>query len=187
VVLVGERWRASAPIAAVLVLTGPAQTLQSYAGGLFNAIGRPDITLRYRLLTAALNIAGFLIAVLVFHDALAVAVAYAVRAYILAPVTLTWIQRHTGIPFVENMLRLRRIATATLVMTVMVLFVKVLLRESVGPGILLMLEIAVGAATYLATMLLIEHDLVLDVWQFFLQAMPGRIRARLFGARHATS
>ena len=187
VVLVGDRWRPSATIAAVLVLTGPAQTLQSYAGGLFNAIGRPDITLRYRLLTAGLNVGGFLVAVLVFRDALAVAVAYALRAYILAPVTLTWIQRYTGIPFLENVLRLRRIAAATLVMAVMVVLVKALVGGSMGPGVLLILEIAVGAAVYLATMLIIERDLMLDVWHFFLQGMPGRLRARLAGPRRAAS
>jgi polysaccharide transporter, PST family len=187
VVFAGAQWRASAPIAMVLVLTGPAQALQAYAGGLFNGIGRPDITLRYRLLTAVLNIAGFLVAVLIFRDALVVAIAYALRSYILAPIVLGWLQRYAGIPALENLLRLRRIAAATVLMALAVLLVKAAAAATLHPGMLLVVEIVVGAGVYLLAMLVIERELVLDVWRFARQAMPGGLGTRLFGARRGTA
>jgi PST family polysaccharide transporter len=183
VLLAGEPWRASGAIAMVLVLTGPAQAVQAYSGAVFNAIGRPDVTLRYRFLTAVLNVAGFLVAVLVFRSAIAVAAAYALRAYVLAPVVLRWLETYADIPFRENLLQLRRIAVATALMAGAVLLVKGVLPPGTGLPITLALEIGVGVAVYAVAMLLLERALVLDLWEFARQALPGRIAARLSGGR----
>jgi O-antigen/teichoic acid export membrane protein len=179
VLLAGEQWRASGAIATVLILTGPAQAVQAYSGAVLNGIGHPEVTLRYRLLTATLNIAGFLVAVLVFRSVIAVAAAYALRAYVMAPIGLRWLETYAGIPFRENVLRLRRIAGATVLMAGAVLAAKVAIPESAGLFVSLAVEVAVGIAVYGATMLLLERALLVDLWHFALQALPGRVRSRL--------
>lgn len=181
VLLAGEPWRGSGAIATVLVLTGPAQAVQAYSGAVLNAIGHPEVTLRYRFLTAVLNVAGFLVAVLVFRSAVAVAVAYALRAYVLAPVVLRWLESYGGIPFLDNLLRLRRIAAATGLMALAVLIVKAILPASIGPVVSLAAEISAGVMVYGVAMLLLERDLLGDLWQFAIQAMPGRFRRRFEG------
>jgi PST family polysaccharide transporter len=180
VLVAGERWRPSGVIATILLLTGPAQALQAYTGGLLNGIGRPDITLRYRFVTALVNILGFVVAVVVFRNPLAVAVAYALRAYLLAPLVLRWIERYAGIPLAENLLRLRRIAAATALMALTVLAVKALAPASIGIAPFLALEVISGSLVYVVAMVLIEGELVRDVWHFARQALPDGVRARLF-------
>jgi PST family polysaccharide transporter len=178
VLLAGEQWRASGAIATVLILTGPAQAVQAYSGAVLNGIGHPEVTLRYRFLTATINIAGFLVAVLVFRSVIAVAAAYALRAYLMAPVVLRWLESYADIPFRENLLRLRRIAGATALMALAVLFVKLVVPPSAGLVLILALEIAVGVIVYGGSMLLLERDLLVDLWQFALQALPARVRSR---------
>lgn len=176
VLLAGETWRGSGAIATVLILTGPAQAVQAYSGAVLNATGHPEVTLRYRFLTAVLNVAGFLVAVLVFRSVLAVAAAYALRAYVLAPVVLRWLESYAGIPFLDNVLRLRRIVAATALMALAVLIVKAALPEGLGLAAALALQVGVGVAVYGAAMLALERELLVDLWRFALQAMPGRVR-----------
>jgi len=181
VLLAGERWRESGAIATVLILTGPAQAVQAYSGAVLNGIGHPEVTLRYRFLTAVMNVIGFLVAVLVFRSVIAVAAAYALRAYLMAPIVLRWLQSYADIPFRENLLNLRRIAGATVLMALAVLGVKAVIPPAEGPLATLAAEIAVGIAVYGATMVVIERALVVDLWQFGRQAIPGRLRARVAG------
>jgi PST family polysaccharide transporter len=187
VLLAGEPWRGSGAIATVLVLTGPAQAIQAYTGAILNAIGHPEVTLRYRFLTAALNVAGFLVAVLVFRSVIAVAAAYALRAYVLAPVALRWLESYAGIPFRENLLRLRRITAATALMALAVLIVKAIIPPSSGLVLTLALEIGVGVVVYAGAMLLLERALVVDLWEFAMQALPGGRRARSIRPRSGHS
>lgn len=183
VLLAGEPWRGSGAIATVLILTGPAQAVQAYSGAVLNGIGHPEVTLRYRFLTATLNVAGFLVAVLLFRSVIAVAAAYALRAYVLAPIVLRWLESYADIPFRDNLLRLRRIAAATGLMAGAVLAVKLVVPPSAGLLLTLAIEIGVGVAVYGATMLVLERDLLLDLWQFARQALPSRVSRRLPGAR----
>lgn len=184
--LAGEQWRGSGAVATVLILTGPAQAVQAYSGAVLNAVGHPEVTLRYRLLTAVLNVAGFLVAVLVFRSVIAVAAAYALRAYVMAPIVLHWLQTYADIPFRENLFRLRRIAVATALMALAVLAVQAALPASVGPVAALVIEILVGVAVYGGAMLVLERDLLVDLWHFALQALPGRMRRRMPGSRPAS-
>lgn len=179
VLLAGERWEGSGAVAMVLVLTGPAQALQAYSGGVLNAIGRPDVTLRYRFVTAVVNVTGFLVAVLVFQSIVAVAAAYALRAYLLSPVVLRWLERYAGIPFVENVLRLRRIAASTALMAASILLVKALMPGTIGLLVAIVIQVVVGASVYGSALLLLERGLVRDLWRFGLQAIPEPIGQRV--------
>jgi len=177
-VLFGPRWSESGPVAAVLFLIGPVLAIQSFSGSLLNAAGHPEVVFRFRLVTALTNVAGFLIAVVLFRDIVAVAVAYVARGYLLLPLNLHLVRRHAGIPIGQYLLQLRGIVVATLVMVGAVLAVKVAAGGQIGNLGLLGLEAVVGAAVFVAVLVLVERRLAGEVLEVAAQAMPGGQRAR---------
>lgn len=178
VVLVGQRWAESSGVASILFLIGPVLALQAFSGSLLNAVGHPEVTLRFRFVTTVTNVAGFLIAVLAFRDILAVAAAYVLRGYLLVPLILWWMRVYAGIPIGENIRRLATIGVATALMAVAVIGVKLLLGPAVSTLFLLVAEILVGIVVYTAALLLLERGLVRETWNVALQALPGRDLAR---------
>jgi PST family polysaccharide transporter len=180
VVFFGNRWAESGPVAAVLFLIGPALTISAFSGALFNAVGHPEVTLRYRLVTTVANVIGFLIAVLIFRDILAVAAAYVLRGYLLLPLNLYWMRVYGGIPIRDHVLELKGVAAATLVMAAAVLLVKVALLGHVSAAPLLLAEVLVGAVVFAVALLVFERALVTELVSVAAQAIPGGVRvARL--------
>jgi PST family polysaccharide transporter len=180
VTLFGAKWAEAGPVAAVLFLIGPVLTIQAFSGALFNAVGHPEVTLRFRLVTTVVNVIGFLIAVLVFRDILAVAVAFVVRGYLLLPLNLVWMRTYAGIPIREHLFELRGVALATAVMAAAVLAVKFVLMHSVHPAALLVAEIAAGLVVFAVALFVVERALVTEIVTVGAQALPGGVRiARL--------
>ncbi len=176
----GNTWTDSGPVAAVLFLIGPVLTVQAFSGALFNAVGHPEVTLRFRLVTAITNVIGFLIAVLVFRDILAVAAAFVLRGYLLLPLNLVWMRNYAGIPIREHLFELRGVAAATGVMAVAVVLVKLALLGHVHSAVLLVVEVVVGVVVFGVALLLVERSLVADIVGLGGQAIPGATRiARL--------
>ena len=180
VVFFGQRWAESGPVAAVLFLIGPALTISAFSGALFNAVGHPEVALRFRLVTTVTNVIGFLIAVLIFRDILAVAIAFVVRGYLLLPLNLYWMRVYCGIPIREHLLELKGVALATAVMAAAVMGIKLVLLGHVSSAVLLLGEVVVGASVFLVALLLFERRLVAALVTVACQAMPGGMRiARL--------
>lgn len=180
VTLFGARWAESGPAAAVLFLIGPVLTIQAFSGALFNAVGHPGVTFRFRLVTTITNVVGFLIAVFVFRDILAVAAAFVLRGYLLLPLNLIWMRRYGGIPIRDHVLELKGVAAATLVMAGAVLLVKVALLDQVSAALLLLAEVLVGAVVFAVSLLVFERALVAEIVGIAAQAVPGGARiARL--------
>jgi PST family polysaccharide transporter len=180
VVLFGGRWAVSGPVATMLFLIGPVLTVGAFSGALFNAVGHPEVTLRFRLVTTAVNVAGFLIAVLVFRDILAVAMAFVLRGYLLLPLNLYWMRVYGGIPIREHLLELRGVAVATAVMAAAVLLVKLALLGHVHAAVLLVTEVGVGFIVFAVALSVFERALVAELVSVAAQAIPGGVRiARL--------
>jgi O-antigen/teichoic acid export membrane protein len=183
-VLFGPKWNESGPVAAILFMIGPVLTVQSFSGSLLNAAGHPNVVFRFRLVTAITNVAGFLIAVFLFREVIAVAVAYVLRGYLLLPLNLYLVRKHAGIPIGQYLLQLRGIAIATLAMVGAVLAVKLILGAQVGNIALLLLEVLVGAAVFAVVLFFVERRLVNEVLEVAGQAIPsGRRTRRRPGAR----
>ena len=123
VVFFGQKWAASGPVAATLYLIGPVLTLQVFSGSLINAAGYPNITLRFRLITTVVHVTGFVIAVTVFKDIVAVAAAFVIGSYLLLPLNLYLQHKYAGIAIAEHLWQLRWIALATAIMAAAVLLV----------------------------------------------------------------
>lgn len=180
VVLFGQRWALSGPVAATLYLIGPVLTLQVFSGALLNASGHPNITLRFRLVTTVVHVTGFLIAVTVFHDIVAVAAAFVIGSYLLLPLNLYLQHRYGHISVVDHLWQLRWVALCTLLMAVAVLAVKFALVGQIHPSVLLAIEVLTGVLVYTVALLVFERDLLREVVTVALQALPGGERvARL--------
>jgi O-antigen/teichoic acid export membrane protein len=180
VTLFGSKWAESGPVAAVLFLIGPVLTIQAFSGALFNAVGRPDVTLRFRLVTTITNVVGFLLAVIIFRDILFVAAAFVVRGYLLLPLNLYWMRQYAHIRIREHLLELRGVVIATAVMAAAVVLVKLVLMHHVHDAILLVAEVAVGFVVFGVTLLLVDRALVAELVGVAAQAVPGGVRvARL--------
>jgi O-antigen/teichoic acid export membrane protein len=172
VVIFGQRWTQSGPVAAVLFLIGPVLTVQLFSGSLMNAVGHPEVTFRIRLITTVVNIVGFLVAVILFGSIIAVAAAFVLRGYLVMPLIMVWLRKYAGIPLAAHLGELRSPALATVVMAVAVVAVKLAL-PGLGQAALLAIEVAVGIVVFLGALLLIERALLADVMTLFLQAAPG--------------
>lgn len=174
VVLFGHYWAASGPVAATLFLIGPVLTLQVFSGAVLNAAGHPEITLRFRLLATAVHITGFVIAVVVFQDIVAVAAAFVIGSYLLLPLNLYLQHRYAGISVVDHLWQLRWIAAATALMAAAVLAVRFVLVGSVHPEVLVLIpEVLTGVVVYVAALLVFERELFREVAWVALQALPG--------------
>lgn len=176
VTLFGSKWAEAGPVAAVLFLIGPVLTLQAFSTALFNAVGRPDITLRFRLVTTVTNVIGFLIAVLIFRDILAVAAAFVIRGYLVLPLNLLWMRQYAHISIREHFLELRGVAIATIVMAAGVLLVKFALIGHVNEALLLIAEIVAGLVVFGLALVVAEQALVEEVVSVAADALPGGVR-----------
>ena len=171
VVLVGERWSESGPVAAVLFLIGPVLALQAFSSALFYAVGKPNINFRFRLLTMIVRVVGFFIAV--SFGIVAVAVAFAASAYLLVPLNLYWQRRYAGIPILAYLAQLRGLAIATAAMALAIIGVKLVAGDGIEVPLLLSLEVAAGASVYLAALMVADRALLVEAVGVATQVVPG--------------
>jgi O-antigen/teichoic acid export membrane protein len=184
VVVFGAKWAASGMAAAVLFSIGPVLTIQAFSAAAWNSLGHPEVSFRFNLISTAVNVIGFIIAVAVFGDIVAVAAAYTIRGYVLLPLNLYWLRTYTGVPIRRELSGLRNVYLATAVMAVCVFGVKLAIADQVHRPVLLATEVVVGVAAYLVGMLVFDRPLLKDVVLIAAQALPGGERvAALFGIR----
>jgi PST family polysaccharide transporter len=174
VVLFGARWQQSGPVATVLLLVGPVVAVQALSIALLNAVGRPDVAFRFRLLTTVATVVGFVVAVR--FGIVAVAAAYVVPAYLLLPVNLLWMRRHAGIQIADYLGNMRGVAAATAVMAAVMLASRMVLGDR-EPFVVVLTLLPAGAVAFLVALWLLDRDLIRDVTQIAVQAMP-RMRRR---------
>lgn len=91
----GERWRGAAPVLQILAGAGAMHTIFHYNHAMFKAVGRPDISVRFAAIGAAVNLAAFAIAIP--WGIAAVAWAYVIGEYLMIPLALRKVQELCGI------------------------------------------------------------------------------------------
>ena len=90
--VLGDQWRASAPLIVILAVYGALSAVQTNTGSVFNAIGKPQLI----TLVGTLNIALLLplsIGLALRQGTVGVAIAYALTSAVIAPVTFFFIAR----------------------------------------------------------------------------------------------
>lgn len=170
----------AADVATTLFLIGPSLTIQAVTGSLLYSAGRPDITLRFRLVTTIVHVTGFLVAAIVFQTIVAVAAAFVIGSYLLLPLNLYLQRRYAGISIVSHLLDMRSASIATAVMAAAVLAVRSVLLGHVHVVALLVAEVAVGFLVFEAMLFAIDRQLFMEVLTIGLQALPGGMRVAKF-------
>ncbi len=176
VLLFGPDWAESGPVASVLFMVGIAYSVTTFGGSLLNAAGHPEVVFRFRLITTVTNVVGFAIAVP--FGILAVAAAFVLRSYLLLPLHLYWMQKYAGVPIGTYLGRLTGVAAASAAMAIVVIGVKVGLAGSVGPLVLLAVEVVAGALAFVLAMWALDRSVLVDVLTLARDALPGRRRDR---------
>ena len=176
VVLFGQRWSESGPVAAVLFLIGPALTLQAFSASLFNAVGHPEVTFRLRLVTMAVSVAAFIVAVP--FGIFAVAAAFTLTGYLVLPLNLYWQRMYAGVRIIEYLAQLRGLTLATTAMVLAVMAVKMPMSGAGNSLALLSLEVAAGAIVFWAAFWLADRALFREAFGVAVQAVPGAGRLR---------
>ena len=116
--------------------------IQALSIAMLNAVGRPDVAFRFRLVTTVITVGGFVLAVR--FGIVAVAAAYVIPGYLLLPLNLIWMQHYAGIGIRAYLARLRGVAAATLVMALVMISGRSLLGER-EPWVLLVALCSVSA------------------------------------------
>jgi amino acid transporter len=153
-------------------------SLQAFSAAVWNASGHPEVTVRFRLLSTVTIVVGFAIAIALFADIVAVAVAFAVRSYLLLPLNLYWMRTYAGVPIRRQLREWRGVAAATTVMALCVVATKWALGPSMPPMVLLGIEVAAGAVAYLVALYFVERRLMRELVSFAADILPGRRRGR---------
>lgn len=168
----GHRWLGTAPLLAILCLSGPPQVFASIAGLVCQAAGKA------RLLSTWGNLSNIsLIAAIVAGlpwGAKGVCIAFTLRAYLIFPIAVMPAKLSTGIGVRRLALTSVPAFTASAIMAGCVLLVGSLAGGPLGPLPTLLLQILTGAVVYLAAMLVLDRPGLMDVRTF--------VRTRRMGA-----
>lgn len=171
-VVFGAKWTPAIPIIQILALLGFLRTMFQINGSVIVAMGKPQWRLA---LFAAIGLLSVCLFFMVLSKGLtAVAAAYTVAWYVLAPISLWMVQRLINIDLIKY-LRLHLVPiAATVAMLVVVRGLTVLLESQHMAGARLALVIAIGAVTYVVTVYLLSPRLIDTVKGFMRDAGPGQ-------------
>ena len=154
----GPRWAAAIPVMRILALIGIPHSVTHWHKTVINAAGRPNLSLRLALLTGAVNVVGF--AVAVRWGILAVATSYVVCGYLLAPVSVWFVTRVLDVDVKAYLRLFVAPVTSGLVMVGALVAAKAALVGQVTGVALLVAMLPVGATVYLLMLSLTDRRLV---------------------------
>jgi PST family polysaccharide transporter len=167
-VVFGDRWLDAIPILRVLALYAWVYSLGYHVGGLYKAIGRPDILLRLSLLTLAIIIPALLIGAR--FGLIGVAAGHLVAALIRRAISLGIATRLVNVSLMEIFRELRSSFLGALVMAPVVLAVYYL-AASFNPFLQLALIVLSGAISYLLILWGVEKENLIRLLR--LVKIPG--------------
>lgn len=145
--LYGLAWVASAPVLQLLMLIGVVRSAMYIYSSVFRAAAKPSWRFWLYLLTAVLNVIGF---VLVIHlGIVAVAASYVVVSYLLMPLYFFMIRKLIGVSIRSHLSEYGPAVISSLVMVTIVYAVKLLIGEQIMLPIRLSILVLTGAVTYL--------------------------------------
>ena len=174
--VLGEQWLESIPVLQVLLIVGALQSVSLFNNPVIKAMGKPSWVLGFTALAAVGNLMGFLIAVQ--YGIIAVAAAYVIRAYLMAPLALYLVGKLIHLDYAAY---LRQWVSPLLSSAVMVAVI--VLAKAFLPEFSALLELGVyvllGAATYGATIRLFAPELFAYAFSLFDQALLKPARRRM--------
>jgi PST family polysaccharide transporter len=154
-VVFGDQWLEAIPILRVLAVYAWVYSLGYHVGGLYKAIGRPDILLRLSLLTLVIIIPSLLIGAR--FGMIGVAVGHLVAVFIRRIVSLGLATRFVQVSISDIFGELRTSLIGAMVMAPVVLVVYYLAAD-LNPFLQLTLIVLSGATSYLLVLWGIERE-----------------------------
>ncbi len=159
-VFFGEKWLASAPLLSIISVTGFLTTIGLYNHSVILAFGKPHWQTWLTLIYAASNIAIFIAAAP--FGLVAIAVGYVVRAVLLYPLSAGASLRILSIAVRRYAMALVPALAGSALMAAAVVGASAMLPLPAWQRLVAL--IALGAAVYLAVVLVIARQAALQVW-----------------------
>jgi PST family polysaccharide transporter len=165
----GEKWLPSIPVMQALNLAGVGIAYFYFTGSVLMAIGKPSLKLALDLLQAMTNIIGFALAVK--WGIVAVAYAFVIRLYLIAPLIIWVIWKQININVFTY---LRQGATAlggTIAVIFTILSIKYFLGDLLSPLGIVSISVVAGLMVYISAIFLLAPKLF---WQVVNIVRPAQ-------------
>jgi PST family polysaccharide transporter len=169
--LFGDHWYPSIPVMRVLVFIGVLNSVFYFNGTVLKAIGKPFWVLCLRTMNAVASIAAITIAVRWGIEA--VAAAFVIRGYLLAPIPLLIVRKFIGINLVTYLKKFLAPLVGCIIMILGVLGGKKLLYTIQDIHLLVISEVLFGSLIYILTIFLISPALFRRALDTIRLAVPG--------------
>ncbi len=173
VVAFGKQWTPSIPVMQILALVGILYAGFYFNGPVIMAVGKPSWNLGLNFLQAVGNVIAFMIALR--WGIVAVAAAYVLRGYLMAPIPVLVVQRLINIKLSTYLRQYASPLAGAIVMAIAILVVKHFLSGIINLQALLIVCIVLGAVVYGATTLLIAPKLVWQIIDLFRSILPQSV------------
>jgi PST family polysaccharide transporter len=160
--LLGAKWLPSIPVIQVLALIGVLHSVYYYNGSVIMAMGKPSWKLIINFIYSIANVIAFIIAVR--WGIVAVAVAFVIRGYALAPIELWLIKKLIPLNLITYSRQYIAPLAGSLAIATTIWLVKYFLGDWVNVYILLAICIGLSIASYVMTILLIAPKLFQQVF-----------------------
>jgi O-antigen/teichoic acid export membrane protein len=169
-VLASDKWIPSIPVLQVLMLMGIARSATYFYSSIFRAGGKPSWRFAIYALTAALNVAGFLLVVRM--GILAVAVSYVVVSYVLLPLYFLLIRKLVPVTFRTHLSQYVPALISALFMIGAVFALRYAIGEMFPLVIRFIILILAGGVTYLLGIRLVRPALYAKMLELAQMALP---------------
>jgi PST family polysaccharide transporter len=160
--LLGAKWLPSIPVIQVLALIGALHSVYYYNGSVIMAMGKPSWKLIINFIYSIANVIAFIIAVR--WGIVAVAAAFVIRGYALAPMELWLLKKLIPLNLITYFRQYIAPLAGSLAIAVTIWIVKYFLGDWVNVYVLLAICIALSIASYVMTILLIAPNLFRQVF-----------------------
>lgn len=156
-VLLGAKWLPSVPVIQVLAFIGVLHSVYYFIGTVIIAMGKPSWKLMINFIYSIANVIAFSIAVR--WGIVAVAAAFVIRGYVLAPIELWLVKKLIPLNLITYFRLFIPSLLGSLAMVATILAVKSLLSNFTNIYLLLASCVLLGTASYVITILLIAPKL----------------------------
>jgi PST family polysaccharide transporter len=164
----GAGWEPAVPVLRVLAFVGLLHAVQTASSPLLVATGRPGARLLFAGASAVANLVAFWIAVR--FGIVAVALAFAIRAYLFAPLLQRLVAREIGVGTRELLASIAGPTGAALAMALVVLALNAWLAPQLALPARLAVSVGIGVALYAAGLGMAAPQLLRD-WLHALRSL----------------
>lgn len=162
-VLFGTQWTKSIPVIQILSFVSVVNSIGSFSNIVIQACGKPSWNLLLGLINTPANLIAFSVAVR--WGIVAVALAFAIRAYLFFPIPLFCVRQLIDIQPLVYFRQFLVPLVASLIMATTIFVAQYALRNLLNSFLLLGICIVLGMSIYLITTWLISPNLIREVFR----------------------